>query len=90
MHYSEHPFNGYGEYLVADGSGEYRTYEQDLDLYMYYYEQAQLLNEPEEEIHNYWFDYDLMPNQLYRCLWCMGKFGSVEGNPYFDKHDGNF
>lgn len=77
----------YEFYLVADGSGEYRSYQQDLDEYMDYCSE----NEPEYKTeYDNWFEYDLMLNKTYKCIWCMGKFGTVEGNPNFNKYDGNF
>ncbi|MBL1208274.1 hypothetical protein [Geminocystis sp. GBBB08] len=73
-----------GFYLVADGSGEYRSYQQDLDEYMDYCSE----NEPEPE-YDYWFDYDLIPN-THKHHWCIGQYGNVEENPTFDQYDGNF
>lgn len=87
MNYDQRMSYRFGFYLVADGSNEYRSYQQDLDEYRSYFSE----NEPEyKPEYDYWFDYDLMPNKTYQCLWCMGKFGDVEHNPNFDQHDGNF
>lgn len=72
-----------GYYLVADGSGEYRSYDQELEQFI---EETEVRYYPEDN----WFDYDLMPTCGHRRSWCIGKFGSVEGNPNYDPFDGNF